>query len=97
MKKIIIIVSLLLSACSSTPITPEARIEAIQHHKTLADKARKRGHAIAIAPAAPNSHIEMNRAYDEAKRHTLRATALQKGDSFFVPFLANFVNFFKQK
>ena len=95
MKIIIIIVSLLLSACSSSPRTPETRVEAIQHHKTLADQARKRGHAIAVAPAASNSHEEMNRAYNEAKRHTLRAAALQEGDSFIVPFLARFVNFFK--
>ena len=95
MKKIIFTVSLLLSACSSIPMTPEARNEAINHHETLAEEASERGRAIATAPAEPRSSVEMNRAYDEAKRHTLRASALQQSDSFFGPVLVFFLDVFK--
>ena len=100
MKKIIIVVSLLLSACSSspmssTPMTPVTRAEAIQNHETSAEKARKRGQAIANAPAAPNSQQEMNKAYDDVKRHTLRAAVLKEDNSVFSPFIGFFLSVFK--
>lgn len=66
-------------------MTADQRDAAFLHHKTMAQKAKKRGDAIAAAPAEPNSHLEMTKAYSELQRHTLKATAIKQEDSFIGP------------